>query len=130
MKNIILIALFGMFCLSATAQRELDTVHLVAAQTYFSEPMNYPKHIQVLCTETAGTSDGTLYLQASVDGTSWVEVASEPNMHAFFPNDTTTVTDGAVLLISIEGKPFPYYRIRGDGTASDGTDLFIKWFKE
>lgn len=77
--------------------------------------------LQALCTELGGTSDGTLLLQGSVDGTSYVTIIETAGVFTFFPNDTLTITDGAVMTATIKDSPFNYYRWKGAGTASDTT---------
>lgn len=77
--------------------------------------------IQALCTELGGTSDGTLRLQGSVDGTSYNFITSIDGKFDFYPNDTLTITDGAVIQCLITNSPFNYYRWSGSGTSGDTT---------
>jgi len=83
--------------------------------------------IQALCTELGGTADGNLWLNASVDGTSWVTVSDAAGLIKGFPNDTLTITDGAVWDVVIQDVPFKYYKVVGNGTASDTTKVTIKY---
>lgn len=129
MKNVILLALFAFLALPAAGQRVIDTLDVTGAVTVYSDPMTAPEAIQVLCTQTAGTSDGTIRFQASLDGTSWVDVTSDPQVASFYPNDTITIVNGLVALAKIHNKAFPYWRIKGVGTTGDGTDLTIKYSK-
>ena len=77
--------------------------------------------MQALCTEIGGTSDGTLLLQGSVDGISYQTVNTLTGIFDFQPNDTLTITDGAVMQAIIRDSPFKYFRWQGAGTASDTT---------
>jgi hypothetical protein len=77
--------------------------------------------LQALCTELGGTSDGTLLLQGSVDGTSYNTITNVVGKFDFYPSDTLTITDGAIIQCLITGSPFNYYRWQGGGTASDTT---------
>jgi hypothetical protein len=83
--------------------------------------------IQALCTEIGGTSDGTLILQGSVDGTSYVTLQDATDFMYSYPNDTLTITDGAVATWVIIKTPYNYYRIQGGGTASDSTLITPKY---
>lgn len=83
--------------------------------------------IQALCSNIGGTSDGTLILQGSVDGTTYTTVTSTADMFTCFPNDTLTITDAASWQIAIQNSPFNYYRVQGAGTASDSTLITIKY---
>lgn len=82
--------------------------------------------IQALCTQLGGTSDGTLILQASVDGTSYNTV-TESNFADFYPNDTLTITNKAIWSAVLKGAPYKYYKVYGDGTPSDTTKVTIKY---
>ncbi len=77
--------------------------------------------IGVLFTEISGTSDGSAVLQGSVDGVSYYTLSSETGKMAFYPNDTLTITDGAIWVIELTNPAFVSYRIAATGTASDVT---------
>lgn len=83
--------------------------------------------IQALCTQLGGTSDGTLLLQGSVDGTSYVTITNVAGKYDFYPNDTLTITNGAVMTALITESPFNYYRFQGAGTAGDTTLVTPKY---
>lgn len=83
--------------------------------------------LQALCTELGGTSDGTLILRGSVDGTSYVDIVETAGVFNFYPNDTLTITDGAVITCVITNSPFGYYLWQGVGTASDTTLVTPKY---
>jgi hypothetical protein len=83
--------------------------------------------IQALCTEIGGTSDGTLLLQGSVDGTSFVTQQDATGVLQSYPNDTLTITDGAIVQYIIQGTPMNFYRVQGAGTASDSTLVTVKY---
>ncbi len=81
---------------------------------------------QALCTELGGTSDGTLRLEGSVDGTSYLTI-EEGLINYALPNDTLTITDGAVWQFSVVNAPFKKYRVIGTGTASDTTLITLTY---
>lgn len=96
--------------------------------------------IQALCTQVDGTSEGTLILQGSVDGTSYNTLTSTEPLHpgdtvqsglngfiTAFPNDTLTVTNGAVGSWIVKDSPFRKFRIQGTGGAGDTTTVSIKY---
>lgn len=77
--------------------------------------------IQALCTEVAGTTDGTMTLEGSVDGTSFVPLTDQSGLVKGYPKDSLTMTDAAVQVWIIEKTPFAYFRIKVAGTESDTT---------
>ena len=96
--------------------------------------------LQAVCTQggASGTPDGTLWLQGSVDGTSYVTVANLPNNDwvnlqvsdttAIAVNDhIATISTGLVLTAIIKGSPFAYYRFGATGTSGDTTDITVKY---
>lgn len=83
--------------------------------------------IQALCTQVGGTSDGTLILQTSVDGTSWRTVQDAIGVLKGYPNDTLTITNGAVVQWVVDETPWNFYRVQGAGTASDSTLITVKY---
>jgi len=92
--------------------------------------------ITALCTEIGGTSDGTLTLYGSIDGTSYVYINGNGNVITTSPaasiaDSTTknklTITDALVASWVVEGTPYKYYRVAGVGTASDSTLISIKY---
>lgn len=82
--------------------------------------------IQALCTEIGGTADGTLWIDVSVDGTSY-ETLTESDGADFFPNDTLTIVDAAVWTLTIKDAPWKYYKIVGTGTSGDTTLITTKY---
>jgi hypothetical protein len=132
-KLILLISIVLAVTVTVNAQRvyTLDVDTLQGAETVNFEAISSSLAgtiaIQALCTETGGTSDGTLVLQGSVDGTSYVTLTETSGLFTFYPNDTLTITDGAVLQVVVQDSPFAYYRVQGAGTASDSTQVAIKY---
>jgi hypothetical protein len=136
MKKIIF--LFTMVLLigfTVNAQRTI-TVEVEDNAVFNSSTMQDPIEIQVLATNVGGTTDGTVTLQGSVDGTTFQNVQPTAGTYLYFPDDTTdltgytwTMTDAGSLLIGLEKRPFTYYRIQADGTVNDTTTLTIKWIK-
>ncbi|MCK5607930.1 hypothetical protein KAR91_38980 [Candidatus Pacearchaeota archaeon] len=83
--------------------------------------------IQALATQLGGTSDGFLYLDASVDGTTYNNLISTAGIVYGFPNDTLTITSGASVTWTVTDGPWEFYRVRGLGTANDTTLVSIKY---
>lgn len=83
--------------------------------------------IQALCTQVGGTTDGTLTWMASVDGTSYTPLTDETGLVKGYPNDSLTMTNGAVTSIVVQNVPYKYYRAKVAGTASDTTQITIKY---
>lgn len=101
-----------------------ETVNFTLSQITGSYPS---LSIQALCTNIGGTSDGTLILQGSVDGISYVTMTDATGVLTSYPNDTLTITNGAVVQYIVQDNPFNYYRVQGGGTASDSTLISVKY---
>ena len=128
MKKLLFILAFVTLGVTANAQRSIiDT--LKGNETVSFAAMVGADQIQVLCTELGGTADGTITMEGSVDGISWETLAETANAYNFYPNDTFTIVDAGVMIVNIKGDPFTYHRIKGVGTASDTTEVTIKWSK-
>lgn len=109
------------------SQRVIDTVAVDDATAHYSDSMLNPTSIQILCTQVSGTTEGTLRLQASLDGVSWTDITSDPEVAVFYPNDTITMVDGLNALIKVRDKTFPYWRASATGGTGDNTSLTIKY---
>lgn len=84
--------------------------------------------IQALCTDVGGTPDGTLILQGSVDGTSFINLAPETGVYVYRPNnDTLTITAAAIQTVEITNPGFAHYRWKVTGTANDSTLITTKY---
>lgn len=83
--------------------------------------------LQVTCRELGGTSDGSIYPQVSLDDTSYVNIISTDYLVYSFPNDTLTITDGAIGIWNILSLPNNYYGIMAVGTAGDTTEVTLKY---
>lgn len=136
MKKFILSLVFILSVLAVNAQKGL--VYSVSVDTLNgNETVNFTLGqvtgsydvltIQALCTQVGGTSDGTLILQASVDGASWLTVQDATGVLKGYPNDTLTITNGAVAQWVVDETPWNYYRVQGAGTASDSTLVTVKY---
>lgn len=84
--------------------------------------------IQVLCTELGGTADGTVVLQGSLDGTTYVTLSDDENYIKGFTNDSLTISDGAANTWMIYNPGLVSYRIAATGTANDTTLVTTKYF--
>ena len=102
---------------------------LNGAVTVNSDSMTNARTITALCTQTGGTSDGSLVYQVSTDGVVYTTVSSTAGVFEFYPDDTLTITAGATWSI-IDNSPFRFSRIRGAGTSGDSTAVTIKYRKK
>lgn len=137
MKKLFILFAFLAFSLAMTAQRKGEVTTLTVDTIDSASAVNFPLGeeitgnvtiaIQALCTQTSGTSEGNLYVEASLDGTSYETLTTTSGFFAGFPNDTLTIADGAVGVWYLENSPFSYYRLQGTGGASDATKVTVKW---
>jgi len=110
-----------------------DTVTVDDVETRYTDPVILKGHynsvaMQALCTQLGGTSDGKIIAQGSVDGTSYVNLNEGTDYVYFFPdNDTLTITNGAIMSVTIKNPPFAYFRFKVTGTASDTTQVTPKY---
>lgn len=100
-----------------------ETVNFTAARLTGSYSSTV---IQATCTELGGTSDGTLILKGSIDGTSYLTLTDENGIIKGYPNDTLTITDGATVQWVISETPYSYYQVQGAGTTGDTTLVTVK----
>ena len=106
---------------------------VLAVETVYTGTINIQSNpdvvlIQGLCTDVGGTPDGTLILQGSIDGTSYINLAPVTGKIAYFPNnDTLTITAGAIQTVAIYENAFNYYRWKATGTANDSTLITTKY---
>jgi hypothetical protein len=98
--------------------------------------LTQPTQISILATEVAGTTDGTVTLQGSVDGVTYTNIQPAAGAIYYFPSDTSELTghtwsftDGASLLAVFEKPYFNHVRMHCIGTASDTTLMTVKWVK-
>jgi hypothetical protein len=138
-KFVVLISLI-LFAFVALAQKGVvqsvtpDTLTAVETEYFVCGPFGNAWEnltIQALHTQLGGTSDGTGVLQGSVDGVSYVTIQDEAGFMKSYPNDSTTITSGAVYEWTIRKPAFNYYRYAATGTASDTTLVTVKYiYKE
>jgi len=132
MKKVILIFMvFFAVIITANAQRPGIVYGVTADTVQGNETVNFDLPaitgdydtytIQALCSETGGTSDGTIILEGSLDDSSWETITEEDGILKGYPNDTLTITDGAVGMWILQEQPFKYYRLSATGTADDST---------
>ncbi|WBC28462.1 hypothetical protein RPMD05_76 [Rhodobacteraceae phage LS06-2018-MD05] len=134
MKKLLFILAFAVLGMAANAQvaavkvLSIDTLTAATTDTsavaYVSGSYNAIT-FQALCTELGGTSDGTLRLEGSVDGLSYLTL--ESGIGYAYPNDTLDVSSGAIWQFKVNDAPFKYYRVIGLGTANDTTLVTLKY---
>lgn len=148
MKKLILLFITVLFVAVSYAQpgsvktTVVDTLNDAETVNFASIPVKSAwttLTMQAVCTEIGGTADGFLYLQASVDGTSFITIDDLQNNAwiNLYSADTTaiasngneyTITDGGVLNAVIAGgTPWNYYRWQGVGTSNDTTLITTKY---
>lgn len=138
MKKILI--LLGFIVSSVAINAQVGRIYTVAVDTINgNETVNFTLGqitggyetltIQALCTQVGGTSDGTLILQASVDGTSYITIQDDTysTLLKSYPNDTLTITNGAVGTWIVKNVPYNFYRLRGAGTTGDSTLITAKY---
>jgi len=83
--------------------------------------------IQTLCTDAyGGTSDGTITIEKSVDGTSWKSMNTTVDTDLICTNDTFTIVGAGVARFRL--KTYDYmYRLKVVGTSADTTLLTTKY---
>jgi len=142
MKNLLLILVFVVVAMTANAQTgrvvtlDVDTLQgaeTVSFETFFTTGTYNSISVQGLCTQLGGTSDGTLTLYGSNDGTNWVFVngAADSNILTASPKasltgtdmNQITVTNALVCSWAVTGSPFREWKVVGVGTASDTTKV-------
>ena len=134
--------LFLLFILAPVltfAQRTITIDTLQGAETINFDAMKNAKFVTVTCTQTGGTSDGTLTLYGSSDGTVWtflngvggdLLVASPKASITGTDLNQITITNGLVASWYIKPDTYPYHRLTAVGTSGDSTKLAINWGKQ
>jgi hypothetical protein len=128
--------------MSVAAMAQKNTVKAITPDTlqgaetvyFYTETFSFNwdvVSIQAACDNVGGTSDGTLSLEISVDGTDYVPFTDEANIMKGYAttgeNDSLTITDGANITWLIYNAPGYKYRIKGEGTANDTTKITPKY---
>lgn len=115
--------------------RALTSIDLNGAITVNSDTMTNAKAVQVLCTQVSGTSDGTIALYGSLDGTNWQLLnfvgaqngtASPVASHTGADLNQITIVNGLVANWNITTN-FPYTRLTCVGTTGDRTTITGSW---
>jgi len=91
-----------------------------------------------LCTQTSGTSDGTIGLYGSLDGTNYqllnfvggtLGVASPLASHSGATLNVITITAGLVATWYVNQDVYPYVKLTAVGTTGDRTAISGGWSK-
>ena len=118
--------------------RELTEIELDGAVTIDSDVMIGAQTVQVLCTNVAGTSDGTMGLYGSIDNVNYqlinfadgsLGTASPIASHTGTDKNKITITDALVATWAIDAVSYPYTKLVCVGTASDNTTITGSWIK-
>jgi hypothetical protein len=136
MKKLVLLFVTVIFTLALSAQNGKvqsitpDTLTAVETEYFVIGPVGTSWDnltIQALHTQLGGTSDGTGVLQASVDGVSYLTIQDQAGILKGYPNDSVTITNGAVYQWVVSDVPFNYFRYASTGTANDTTLVTVKY---
>lgn len=144
MKKLLIftLAIFA-FVAFASAQKvhtlDVDTLQgaeTVSFGTFSSSTSTKVITVQALSTQLGGTSDGTLALYGSVDGTSYsfingvgadILTASPKASITGADLNQITITDALVATWVVRESPFNEYELVGVGTVGDTTKVNIVW---
>ncbi len=89
-----------------------------------------------LCTQLGGTSDGTLALYGSIDGTNYSfingvgadVITASPQASITGPDlNQITITNTLVPSWVVKEAPYRHYKIVGVGTSGDTTKVALKY---
>jgi len=118
--------------------RILTNIELDGAVTISSDIMLGAKSVQVLCTNVAGTSDGTIALYGSVDKINYqllnfvgaqLGTASPIASHTGADLNQVTITDTLIATWAIDADFYPYTKLVCVGTTGDNTTISGAWSK-
>jgi hypothetical protein len=118
--------------------RDLTDIELDGAVTIDSDIMLNADAVQVLCTNVAGVSDGTIALYGSLDGTNWqmlnfvgaaLGTASPIASHTGADLNQVTIIDTLVATWAINVKYYPYTKLVCVGDTGDNTTISGVWSK-
>lgn len=116
--------------------RTLTSIALNGAVTISSDTMANAKTVQVKCTQVSGTSDGTIALYGSLDGTDWTMLnfadgslgtASPIASHTGADKNQVTIVNGLVATWAINVDYYPFTKLVCVGTTGDNTTITGKW---
>jgi len=125
-------------CSMSFAQRTIASQDLEGAETINFASMSNAKTVTVTCTNVGGTSDGTLTLFGSTNGTTWSflnflggELGTASPKASITGADLNQVTITTALVATWWIKPdiYPYHKIQAVGTSGDTTTLAVNWSK-
>ena len=117
--------------------RTLTSIALDGAVT-IADIMKEMKSVEVLCTNVSGTSDGTIALYGSIDGTNYqllnfvgakLGVASPVASHTGADLNQITITDTLVASWDLDTDVYKYTKLVCVGTAGDNTTITGVWSK-
>jgi len=144
MKKLLFILAFAVVAIAANAQTgrviTLDPLVLNGAGTVDSDVISATGSynsisFQAVATQTGGTTEGTLALYSSNDGTSYtlingvgagVVTSSPVASHTGADLNQMTLVSGLIMTWDVNGSPNRYYKLTGVGAASDSTSIAIK----
>jgi hypothetical protein len=81
---------------------------------------------QVLCTNLTGTSAGKITIDGSVDGVTYFGLVDTDGYFKGYPNDTLTITNGAIGQWTMNGTALKFYRFKYAPSGSHTTRITAK----
>lgn len=151
-KILLLIGLILVFTIGVNAQVgsgelytfDADTVSAADDNADFDIPNVFRNNVDYIiitakCTQLGGTSDGTMTVYGSLDGTNYsflnfvgsgnalLGVASPKASITGADLNQITITDGLQASWVVYKAPFKYYRLRATGTDNDETKVEVNF---
>lgn len=112
--------------LEADTLTDAETKYIVTPQFTGDDVLS----VQVLFTQLTGTAGGTATFEGSVDGVSYVPITDAVGVLKGYPNDTLTITDGAVTTWVLEKNNFYKYRVKLEGTGTQSTKVETAYIRK
>ena len=130
--SLVLFAILGMAQGVKTTTASMNGV-TVANVDIYNTAGSSALSIQTVATQVGGTSDGTITLQVSNDGSNFITVTDAILIGAhdagitFVSDSIHTVTNGSVWGLSIKDPEWYIYRLKCAGTVNDTTSVAVDW---
>ena len=77
--------------------------------------------LQASFANVSGTSNGTVTLEGSIDGTNFKTISTVAGKFDFYASDSETIADALVMQAAITASPFVFYRFKMVGVGTQST---------
>lgn len=84
---------------------------------------NYALVLQAVFDQLGGTSDGTITVQVSNDGTNWKNVRAQEGVIWGLPDVSYTIKNDSSFMVTFASTPYIKYRFIATGTSGDTTKI-------